>query len=172
MSTAVETLTRLQREHDTIRPLAAHFAAFLQSETLQDIDAVAECRWEMTKAILQHVAFEDRYAFLPLERDSRPEVAAIAQRFKQELNDIQASFEQHMDRWSSITTTQHWASYREVALLQNHVLLDRLRREEEQLYPFISTNAEIASGAPMPPPERNWARAAWDVQGSLDRRQS
>jgi hemerythrin-like domain-containing protein len=170
MSAALDIVARLKREHDTIRALATHFAEFLHQETLQDINAVAACRWDMTKAILQHVAFEDRYAFLPLERDPRPEIAAIAQRFKQELNEIQASFEQHMDRWSSITTTQHWASYRATAIAQNAVLLSRLQREEAELYPFITSNLEISRGGPMPPPERNWARAAWDVQGSLDRR--
>jgi hemerythrin-like domain-containing protein len=170
MDRATEILERLRREHDNIRVLAGRFAALLSEEILQDVDPVAACRWEMTKAILQHVAFEDRYAFLPLERDPRPAVAAVTQRFKRELEEIQASFERHMDRWSSVATHQNWTAYRTVALAQNDLLLDRIKREENELYPFIASNVEIASGAPLPPPERNWARAAWNVQDSLDRR--
>ncbi len=170
MDHAEEILARLLREHAAIRDFANRFSQMLASETVPDITAVADCRWEMTKAILQHVAFEDRYAFLPLERDPRADVAAVAKRFKRELEAIQADFEGHMDRWSTASTSHNWSAYRTVALAQNRLLLDRMHREEVELFPYIASNAEILSNATPPPPQRNWARAAWDVKDSLGRR--
>ena len=161
---------RLIADHAAIRAIAEGFGALLTPDAPPDITPIATCRWDLTRAILQHVAFEDRYAFLPLERDPRPHVAAAAQRFKRELEAIQASFEGHMDRWSSDATLRHWPEYQQVALSQNKVLFDRMRREEAELFPFIADNAEIASGAPPPPAKRNWARAAWDLQDALKRR--
>jgi hypothetical protein len=161
---------RLFADHAAIRTIAEAFGALLTPEAPSDITPIATCRWDLTKAILQHVAFEDRYAFLPLERDPRPHVAATAQRFKRELEAIQTSFEGHMDRWSSDATLRHWHEYRQVAVSQNRVLFDRMRREEAELFPYIIDNAEIAGGGSPPPAQRNWARSAWNVQDSLKRR--
>ena len=162
-------LDRLLREHDAIRAFAAKFEAYLNEDLLTDVDGLAAVRWDMTKVMMQHLAFEDRFVNLPLERDPRPHAAAIAQRFKRDLEAIQTSFEGHMERWSSAKTAADWVGYRRISLPQLRTLTGRMRREEDELFPLIAGCAEIASGS-VPGPERNWARSAWDVQTSLGKR--
>lgn len=159
-------IERLLSEHRTIGTQAAAFETLL-GRTTPDHKAIADVRWTMTKAMMQHTAFEERCLCLPLERDPRPAVAALAAGFKQDRNVIQDEFEAHMARWPSGAASANWDAYRHAALGRMHRLTDRMRREEIELFPLASGNAEIEAEAPNSMAERNWARSAWAVQESL-----
>jgi hypothetical protein len=157
-------IERLLREHREITAIAARLRDALRSTT-PDPEQLTACRWELAKAMMQHLAYEDRHPYLPLEAHPDPDVAAVAQRFKAHVADAQKEYEAHTARWTGAAMAADRRGYCVASIRQLQVLADRIRREERELFPLIPRLAERPGAVPAP--TRNWARAALDVHAAL-----
>lgn len=160
-------IDRLLQEHDQLRAIGGELSAYLDGAEPPANDALADCRWRMARLILRHLPAEDRLVYRRLELHPDPAVAALAHRYRRELDGLFDLFQEHSARWTSEHVVANWPEYRVAARRLVAGLIERMRHEEEALYPRLATCPELpverAAG------DRNWAQAGWLVRESLGR---
>lgn len=157
-------IERLQQEHRDLTVLAASLRDGLRS-LVPDLEALTRYRWELAKMMMQHLAFEDRNLYRPLEAHPDSAVAEVALRFKAHLTSTQADYEAHTAQWTGPAMKDDWRGYCSASIRQLRVLDERIQREEAELFPLISRLGEAPQVSLAS--TRNWARAALDVHTAL-----
>jgi hypothetical protein len=147
-------LERLRNQHDLLRAFAHDLLGLLGSDRAADPEALAASRWRLSRMLLQHLALEERHVYRPLERDPRADVNMIAHGFSRELEDSFTRYQEHMHHWTPEAILEDWPTYRRAAGHLLQFLLERLDREERELYPLINDEADIGMRSPN---DRNWA---------------
>jgi len=130
-------LNKLRRDHVELLVISGELRAIIDAPVLGDGDGLARLRGRLARIITGHLAVEDVHIYARLFADPRPEVQAIARRFKDEMRFLHGAFEAHVLRWTADALADDWPGY--VAALST--LLDaigtRIRCEEEELYPLL-----------------------------------
>lgn len=159
-------LDKLLEEHRKMLDIAAQIREYLRQSVVPETELLIDLRWQLTSMIFSHVAIEDRVLYLPLEQDSRPDVAALARGFKVELEQLIEQYEEHVMAWPTEETRRRWSEYRLTALGLLDILDDRLAREEEQLYSIaMAAGSDFAER--IQPVERNWIAPAWGMREQI-----
>lgn len=157
-------LERLRNQHDLLRAFAEDLLGLIGSEQLADADLLAASRWRLSRMLLQHLSLEERYVYRPLERDPRPEVNIVAHAFSRELEDSFGRYEEHMHHWTPERIADDWQCYRRAARHLLDFLLERLDREERELYPMLNEEADIGLRSPK---DRNWAAQGFIIRDKI-----
>ena len=92
-------LDKLLGEHRKMLEISAQIRQYLRHPVAPEAEILIDLRWQLTSLIFGHVAVEDRFLDLPLEQDSRPDVAALARSFKAELELLVSKYEEHVISW-------------------------------------------------------------------------
>jgi hemerythrin-like domain-containing protein len=99
-------------------------------------DAIARELSGMSMSIRFHLASEDSVLYPALRASSHPEVAAVGERFQSEMDGIAGAYAAFVGRWR---VGAHIASsseeFRAEANAVFKALHERIRREEQELYP-------------------------------------
>lgn len=132
---------RLLNDHDKMRRLAMAMRDVFNGPAPSDMRPLAQMRWSMASRVMSHLAFEDRAFYSKIE--SHPDVAKrlLAERFRSELVETFTAYSDHCKSWTPRRIRCDWDVYRKAALDFIAWLLDRVDREEAELYPLIVTGA-------------------------------
>jgi hypothetical protein len=158
-------VAKLRNQHDQFRELAAGLKILLRGRTPANPDVLAAGRWRLTRLLLQHLSAEERTIYRPLERDPRPEIAVLAHSFKCELDAAFARLEEHIDLWTRARIDADWRGY---AIATGHMIdfwLERMDREEAQLFHLVNPKADINVRTPG---DRNWAAGGWAIRQKIE----
>ncbi len=101
-----------------------------------DLAALAAFRWKLMRLVTGHLAFEDVHLYDALARGGG-EAAAVAQSMAAELGHLLGSFQDHVRDWTPAAITGDWVGYRTASHALIAALVDRMDREEKQLYPLV-----------------------------------
>jgi hypothetical protein len=146
-------IEKLKQQHETLRALNREVLDLLGSDTPCDREKLADARWRLVRTQLQHLALEQRCIYGPLARDRRQKVALAAQGFIQEWEAAFARIQEHSNYWTPERLEAEWPEYVANARKLIEYALDRMDREEAELYPFASEG----SPAERTPDDPNWA---------------
>lgn len=130
-------IDRYRQQHNDI---LAHISA-LRALIAQGIEAkaedIAQLLATMSSHIKFHLASEDSVLYPAMRASSRPEVAALGERFQAEMQGIARNYGTFIDRWRVGT---HIAAapedFRNEANAVFRALHERIRKENQELYPI------------------------------------
>lgn len=124
----------LRRQHDDIAAIAADLMRLVK--TADEPRPVAALRWGLTRALLTHLAVEDRYLYPGMIAQGGTQGALVASRFQTEMGDLAERFTAYMTEWKDDRIAQDWAGFRAATRLILGALSRRIAHENETLYPL------------------------------------
>ncbi len=97
--------------------------------------AAAEAVARLRIVLLRHLQFEDSWLYPALERHDRPEVAAAARRYREEMGGLSSAFVAFADGWSApARIAADPAGYLAAWAAIHAALLRRMDAEDDDLY--------------------------------------
>ena len=156
-------IDKLCNQHELLRQFVGELLALVSGDTPCDPENLAASRWRLARMLLQHLALEERAVYRPLERDPRPQVVMLAYGFRRELDTSYARYEQHMAEWTRERIEAQWPAYVSAVRHMADFLLERLDREERELFPLVNE----AQPFPRTPRDRNWAAQGWTIREQI-----
>lgn len=154
---------RLCKTLADVSAAAERAAVFFKSPIPPDMDAVADARWALARAILEHLNYKEKYVFAALEQDDDPSVRAKAKTLRQSQQPLHDAMHKQMTIWSRQAVEANWPGYCQAAKAMHKVLADRIALEERDLHPLVY-RAESQTDTMS---SQNWARIAWEIRDSV-----
>ena len=142
---------------------AKRCGALLEHPTPPDMDELANVRWALARAILEHLSFKGKYIFDALEKDDDPRVRTKAKVLRESQQALHEGMHKQMTIWSRAAVEADWNGFRKAGLAQHKILADRIALEERELHPMVY-RAESRTDASS---SHNWARIAWEIRDSV-----
>lgn len=127
----------LSREHDELNMLATEILNHVDAAA-PDFQALSNLRWRMSRVLLIHLAKEDRLLYPELRRSMQPGVSGLATRFADEMGGLALAFTDYVTNWPVQRAMADWRGFRRSTRAILTDLSDRIRREEQELYPLVS----------------------------------
>jgi len=158
-------IERMLADHARLRACADCLERLLSSPALPDMDALAEARWALGSAMMQHLAFEERHLYAHLNRDPRPHVRRIAASFQADLASSFAPYAEHAKQWTPERVAARWDDYRSRTRKLLETMHVRMARVEAALYPLVTEHAIDTSESA--PPTQNWTREAFAIKARI-----
>jgi hypothetical protein len=141
----------LRRQHDGALAIAGEISAIIErmgdEPSRDDAYAATMLLAKLTGVLRIHFAQEDKLLYPSLMASGRGGVAAVARAFVEEMGQIGPAFAAFSEKWRS-----HGAILAEPALFRTEclalfaALADRIRRENEELYPLADNLDENPMG--------------------------
>jgi len=139
---------KLRRQHDAIVKMVADIIERIDDYDYNDRANAAQINLEVAKLLGQlrfHFVEEDLHLYPEMIASGLEEAATVAVCFKQEMGDIAERFEEFDHHWSSSAViASRFDEFRHDALLIFSALKNRIRRENEMLYPLAVAMNETA----------------------------
>jgi hypothetical protein len=159
-------IEKLRKQHEALRALNREVLQLISAETPCDRAKLADVRWRLVRTQLQHLALEQRCIYGPLMRDRRPKVAIAAQTFVKEWESAFARIQEHSNYWTPDRIEAEWSAYVVNARQLIEFALDRMDREEAELYPYAEAGCAPAQRTPD---DTNWAANGRDIREQIQR---
>ncbi len=158
-------LARMLGDHDRLRQCAARLRALIDAPTPCDPAELAAVRWDLGSTMMAHLAFEDRHLYSKLEQDSRPAINAAGRAFQSELRAQFGAYAEHAKSWTPQRVAADWTSYGTAVSRFLALLLERIDREERELYPLVEEAGIVTIGSA--PVRDNWTREAFAIKDQI-----
>ena len=158
-------ISRLLDDHQKLRAAGMKMDLLLSSETCCDLNQLAALRWEVASLILRHLPIEDRVLFHRLEGHPSTSVVSRAAAYRSELDALYGRFRSHTEAWTREAIALDWDTYRRASATLISDLLDRMEREETELYPRLADVRETEQQ--RRPTDRNWAADAPQIRSRV-----
>lgn len=137
---------KLKNEHAELRRVADELNRLVAGMTPCDPGALARCRWQLARLVIQHLAGEDREIYSRPHDPASP-LGITASRLKDELGGLYSTFHLHIATWSGEAAIRDWKAYRAETRSLLKTLADRIDREERDLYPLVEAGESRAKAA-------------------------
>ena len=138
------TLQVLQDDHQKVMVLARELSRYLEHREPPSRLPLFEVRAALASVLIRHLKVEDWVVYPALLKSEDQKVRETAGKFQQQMGSLAAGFRAHMEKWTSLSIQEDWSSYRSEATTLLKVLEQRVKCEEDTLYPLaqndISTN--------------------------------
>ena len=131
---------RLLAEHDDIDALCRALIATVTTE-VPDAGAILHVRADLSLVLDAHLAHEDSFIY-PAIAGRRGATAAVADAFITEFAGLTRDWSLYLAEWSAECIEKDWTTFRNETVAMIKRLRERVRRENEALYP-----AALHSGA-------------------------
>lgn len=142
----MSSIEMLKSEHVALRLVTDELGRLTSGDAPVDPAALAACRWKLARLVIQHLANEDRQIYGRRYNPKSP-LGSSAKRLKEELGGLQASFQQHITRWTGQAVLADWRGYQADTRKLIDTLHHRIGREERELYPLVEAEARGAQKA-------------------------
>jgi hypothetical protein len=129
-------IRELCAEHRALEVQAARLLAIV-SAAVPDAAAVAAMRWRMAQALLDHCNREDWLIYDRLLFSGDAVATGIAWLYRQEHGLLGPAFANYIATWPVGRITQEWARFGAETRILMADLAERIKREEEVLYPHV-----------------------------------
>lgn len=124
---------RLLAEHDDIDALCRALIGTVTTE-LPDAGAILRIRADLSLALDAHLAHEDSFIY-PAIAGHRGATAAVADAFVAEFAGLVHDWSLYLAEWSAECIEKDWTTFRNETVAMVRRLRERVRRENEALYP-------------------------------------
>lgn len=124
----------LRGQHVEIERLAKELLSLVSGDTLRPI---AQLRWQLARALMAHLAIEDKYLYPALIGGEDPAAARTAQRFQSEMGGLAEKFSHYMSAWPDHEVRADWPTFCSETTDLLAALMARVTRENEELYVLI-----------------------------------
>ena len=126
---------QLMREHDKLAALAQELLARVNATAL-DIAGLIDLRTLLAGLLANHLVIEDGAIYPKLTNNADYQVAQIARRFIDEFADIATVWGSYLDHWTAARIAEDLTGFQNATRTVVRRLTDRIRMENEQLYPL------------------------------------
>lgn len=135
-------IATLKAQHAEIEALAKGLLGAVAEE---ERSLVATLRWRLARAVIAHLAVEDRYLYPALIGGKDAAAASTAKRFQTEMGGLAGRFLAYMTGWPDHAVIENWSDFRveSVALLND--VLQRVARENAELYTLAGLDETLSS---------------------------
>lgn len=127
-------LTELRRQHRDLAEIATRLAQAIAQRDRPD--GVSALRWQLARQLMTHLALEDRILYPTMQRSGDEKARSTADRLLRETGALAQAFSTYMTAWSDERITRDWPGFRAETAAILKALGDRVRREDDSLYPL------------------------------------
>jgi iron-sulfur cluster repair protein YtfE (RIC family) len=135
-------IEELRGQHGQIMQLAAELHRAVDQG--DGVRPVAALRWRLARELIAHLAMEDRLLYPSMIRSRDAKVAGTATHLKAEMGGLASEFTAYMAAWSDLRVAREWEAFRSETRVVLDRLADRIRREDETLYPLADALSRAA----------------------------
>lgn len=161
-------LQKLLDDHRLLKVHATALKTLLGQPAPPEAQQLADARWALGSCVMQHLAFEARHLYTHLEQDERAEVRAVGLRFQADLSRTFDPYVEHVRSWTPEDVAADWDGYRHATIRLIDTMIDRILREEAELFPFVRLRGiDTQRTAPT---TANWTRDAFAVKDAINGR--
>ena len=162
---AVSNLDQFFAEHRRLRACNVEMATLARQFDPPSTDDLNDARWRFSRTLLRTLTLKDRMVYPRLRLHADPAARAVAERFCQSTTADYERFAAHTKRFPPDVVVRDWRAYAVAVRLRTAELVDRLDREERELFPLLDDAPRLAS---MPFSQgTNWAADAWRIRALL-----
>jgi hypothetical protein len=127
-------IAQLRAQHDELEMIAGELTGAIMAGK---IGAVAAIRWHLARALIEHLAIEDRWLYPRLIGTAPSAAADMAIRFKEEMGDLSSVFTVYMANWTADRINREWPKFRQETMNIIAALQKRIGNENNELYPIV-----------------------------------
>lgn len=129
-------MDRYHRDHSTILDQIGALRSLSRAGVGANAAEIARRIVDTASLIKFHLAAEDQVLYPQLAKSGQPEVARLSTRYQQEMHGLAAAFGEFVVRWRVPARLEADPDgFRRDANTVLKALYERLRREDEELYP-------------------------------------
>ena len=136
----------LSKEHLEIDAMARELLDIV-SRPSPPSESLAALRWRLNHSLMIHLVKEDQLLYPALRKSTDQHVASIATQFSTEMGGLAQAFVDYMNAWNGATIGRDWAGFGAATKAVLTTLRERIRREEEELYPRLTETLVAARRA-------------------------
>lgn len=102
-----------------------------------DFERLAHARWRLGFLLAVHLAKEDKHVYPALKRHENASLASLATKYETEMGDIDQRYRDYLADWPIQMITKRWLQFRLATTDLMDKLVQRIKREERELYPLL-----------------------------------
>lgn len=161
----MSNLDQFFAEHRRLRDCVAEMTAIARRLDPPCLTELNDARWRFSRTLLRTLTLKDRMIYPRLRLHADPAARAVAERFCQSTAADYAKFAAHTRQFPPDVVVSDWRAYAVAVRLRTAEVLDRLDREERELFPLLDDAPRLAS---VPFSQgTNWAADAWRIRAML-----
>ncbi len=135
-------IARLLNEHAKLRALGIDLVALVSSGEPCDLAELARRRWDLSRTVHLHLAYEQRHLFARLEDDPRNEVRLASAKAKRAIEQLHNSYKSHVERWTAEEVIKRWPEFQTAVTAMVARMICKIDREEIDLFPLVASDSE------------------------------
>ena len=125
-----------REQHIEILAQVDELRGYVHAGIPENAGCIVEALREMSESIRRHLASEDFLLYPSLRRAADPRIVAMGQAYQAEMGDLSGAFRAFVVRWSTAEAViADPEGFRQQANDVFRALFERIRREDEELYP-------------------------------------
>ena len=128
-------IRKIREDHATLVRLLGDLAKAIDSDAPPPQVELYALRRELTSTLLAHLKIEDWVLYPRFTGHADPEVAALGQRFSDEMGGLAGAFTAYSEQWGATAIAADWAGYRKATAGIIDALSNRIVRENRELLP-------------------------------------
>jgi hypothetical protein len=137
-------LMKLRREHARLSDIIQSLASFVMQPRPPDAEELFKVRNELTSTLIGHLKAEDWVIYPRLIANSDPTVAGTALAFSDEMGGLADAYRAYVNKWTAISIAYDWSAYCEETRAVIEALINRINRENRDLYPLVEALDQAA----------------------------
>ena len=129
------SLARLLDEHDGISTSAGNILLLLEEHDARPAEAAAMLS-AVARSLDDHIAYEEQFIYPEMTRVANAELNEASRRFAEDFAALRADWLDYLAGWPDDRITAEWPDFKVDTRAILPRLLDRVRRENDCLYPL------------------------------------
>ncbi|MCA1660726.1 MAG: hemerythrin domain-containing protein [Novosphingobium sp.] len=131
-------LAKLRREHAQLVTIVQRLGEMIAADSPPAVwTELNALRRELASTLIGHLKAEDWMLYPRLLDSPDPEVAETARAFSDEMGGLAAAFMNYAEKWGPIAIESDWPGYRRDTAAIAQPLMQRITRENQELYPLL-----------------------------------
>ena len=137
------SLAHLLDKHDGLNDAAGTILLLLDERDARPADAAAQLAG-LAQAISDHVAYEERFIYPEMTRVANAELSEASRIFAQEFVVLRGDWVDYLAAWPAARIHVEWADFKVETQAILPRMLDRVRRENDCLYPLALRRGAVS----------------------------
>ncbi len=137
-------LGKLRQDHADLMVIALRLGEVVKQPASPPAAELFVLRRELSATLVAHLKAEDWALYPRLVDCGDSQVAAIARTFSDEMGGLAAAYTGYNEHWTAVTIADDWPGFcRDTSAILG-ALSDRIRRENQELYPLLEKIEQAA----------------------------
>jgi hypothetical protein len=140
----VADIEKLRQDHAELIAIARRLGDFVARPAPPPQLELFDLRRELTSTLIAHLKAEDWVLYPRLAESDDPRIAGTARAFSEEMGGLAAAFIAYNETWSAPAITADWPGYCRDTRGVIEALINRITRENRELYPLLDSVGDAA----------------------------